>query len=314
MNNHALRAVGALEEVTSVDILCGKSKKCFNHSGNRRFRFLVSFNLDRYKEAKSRKEKSSVVASVLRQIRNAGGRFLVLNADEKVVLASEKVAKEKISHALRDKTPFEGMKVARERLRIRLGEDASPCEHYHYLVANERLLRVDLPSDQHAADDKFERILAEEIELLSYHRDAPVAGGATSIAFNKQPQFSASSSVEDPRQIKPPNVQEGLPRKIGDVINGRSNVFGHSRPQSRSVWGELFTREMIDEANTSSSWRTETEFEPSLVMSDGQSENDLLEEEEDVIADWNLSEDLPHNFTEDDCENLVAMLDYASSL
>lgn len=317
---YTLQPAGTLEDVTSVDILCGKSKKCFNHSGNRRFRFLVSFNLDRYKEAKSRKEKSSVVASVLCQIRDSGGKFLILNVDDKVVLATEKMAKEKISHALRDKTPFPGMKVAREQLRRRLGNHASRCEHYHYLVANERILQVDLPSDQHAADDKVERILTEEIELLSSnspHNDDV----AVTIASTAQLQ-SVSSSTEDLRQPTPPILQdEESSWKIANVVNARSSRVSSSCGKQESLesqqsWGEHFTRrEMVNEASMNTRKKSETPFGTFLLMSDDEAGQNLLEEEEDVISDWwNLSEDLPPNFTEDDCENLVAMLDYASSL
>lgn len=318
-----LQPAGSFEDVTSVDILCGKSKKCFNHSGNRRFRFLVSFNLDRYKEAKSRKEKSSVVASVLCQIRDSGGKFLILNVDDKVVLATEKMAKEKISHALRDKTPFPGMKVAREQLRRRLGNHASQCEHYHYLVANKRILQVDLPSDQHAADDKVEHILTEEIELLSSnspHNDDCV-GATITIASTTQPQSVASSTVNR-RQPTPPILQdEELPWKIADVVDARpsrvsSNCGNQESQESQQSWGEHFTRrEMVNEESMNTRKKSETPFGNFLLLSDDEAGQNLPEEEEDVIAEWwNLSEDLPQNFTEDDCENLVAMLDYASSL
>ena len=62
-------------------------------------------------------------------------------------------------------------------------------------------------------------------------------------------------------------------------------------------------------------WNLTTTFEPALVprnvllgedrFFDGIDDED--NEHEDV-ADWNNDGDLPHDFTADDCENLVAML------
>ena len=36
--------------------------------------------------------------------------------------------------------------------------------------------------------------------------------------------------------------------------------------------------------------------------------NDDDDSEHEVVADWNNDGDLPHDFTADDCENLVAVL------
>ena len=41
---------------------------------------------------------------------------------------------------------------------------------------------------------------------------------------------------------------------------------------------------------------------------------DDKDNEHEVVADLNNDGDLPHDFTADNCENLVAMLDVASSL
>lgn len=91
---------------TQLDVLCGRDKVSFNHAGNRRFRQLISSHLHLYNAAPTRKKKTKVVISVVEKIRASGGRFLKYNkSTSEWYEASEKTCREKVGHALRDKTP-----------------------------------------------------------------------------------------------------------------------------------------------------------------------------------------------------------------
>eukprot|EP00542_Grammatophora_oceanica_P022020 CAMPEP_0194033078 /NCGR_PEP_ID=MMETSP0009_2-20130614/5876_1 /TAXON_ID=210454 /ORGANISM="Grammatophora oceanica, Strain CCMP 410" /LENGTH=726 /DNA_ID=CAMNT_0038673689 /DNA_START=502 /DNA_END=2682 /DNA_ORIENTATION=- len=85
-----------------TDILLGRSKASWNHVGNRRFRVFVGLHLKQYMEATTRLEKTMVVNLVVEAIQEAGGRFLKQNKDKTWYMVHNKLAREKVGHALRD--------------------------------------------------------------------------------------------------------------------------------------------------------------------------------------------------------------------
>ena len=97
-------AVNTTLTIRSNDVLCGRGKISFNHSGNRRFRHIISQSSDEYKAAGSKWEKSLVAAKLVSVIHSTGGRFLKQkksNEDEWYELSSSE-CKSKVSHAIRD--------------------------------------------------------------------------------------------------------------------------------------------------------------------------------------------------------------------
>lgn len=86
------------------DIVCGRSKLSQNHFGNRRFRALINQNRDRYRNAQSRPEKTSITIELVAKLRQfrPGGRFLLWDeASGTWQEAGDAYAREKVSHALR---------------------------------------------------------------------------------------------------------------------------------------------------------------------------------------------------------------------
>jgi hypothetical protein len=99
-DNDDARLLAALGD---YDVLCGRHKAAFNNTGNRRFRITVSLSLACFMKASSRKEKNTVIKSILKIVQGNGGRFL--EYDKKVqnfVELSTKKAHMKVGHALRD--------------------------------------------------------------------------------------------------------------------------------------------------------------------------------------------------------------------
>lgn len=96
------------QSVTAIrqnDVLCGRSKTSFNHSGNRRFRHIISQAIEEYKEAKSKWEKSLLAGRLVAMIHNDGGRFLkqkAKNNENEWYELSLSESKSKVSHAIRD--------------------------------------------------------------------------------------------------------------------------------------------------------------------------------------------------------------------
>jgi hypothetical protein len=92
----------SINNLGTYDILCGRCKTAFNHIGNRRFRVTISMNVPRYLDTKSRHEKSALIISIVRTLREeVGARFLKKKGKSFVEL-DEKQAREKVGHALRD--------------------------------------------------------------------------------------------------------------------------------------------------------------------------------------------------------------------
>ena len=93
-----------VDDPTDMDILCGKDKAIFNHSGNRRFRAMIAANLQRYIDAPSKSSKSRLIRKLCVDLKAAGVRFLKKHAtNDKWYEIPGFESKEKVSHAFRDR-------------------------------------------------------------------------------------------------------------------------------------------------------------------------------------------------------------------
>jgi hypothetical protein len=99
---HTIIPVASVSKLGPYDILCGRHKESFNHTGNRRFRVLINLNLQRYIDSPSRSDRADLIRSLVRELRNeAGVRFFKKKGSIFVELSEEK-CREKVGHALRD--------------------------------------------------------------------------------------------------------------------------------------------------------------------------------------------------------------------
>jgi len=86
-----------------IDVLCGRGKRHWAHQGNTWFRFVIQANVDRYNDAPSKLEKSTVVDSVVRYIRRHGSHFLEQDDETgRWCDIGDLSARGKVGHALRD--------------------------------------------------------------------------------------------------------------------------------------------------------------------------------------------------------------------
>jgi hypothetical protein len=93
-------------EPSDKDVIFGRGKSAFSHAGNRRFRMVILMNLEKYHNAKNRVDKSTIVTSIVDLIRegspvNGGfvGKSVVTGQWMRI---NNKLAREKVGHALRD--------------------------------------------------------------------------------------------------------------------------------------------------------------------------------------------------------------------
>lgn len=89
---------------TSMDILLGKEKAIFNHSGNKRFRAIINYNVYKYIASPTKSSKSKLVRTVHEHMKKSGFRFLKKDSSkEGWSVIKDSNAREKLSHALRDR-------------------------------------------------------------------------------------------------------------------------------------------------------------------------------------------------------------------
>merc|ERR1711957_793309 len=93
-----------VEFPTECDILCGQSRICASHVGNKRFQAVLDMYAARYDNATSKQEKMMGTKEIVACIHNSSGRFLKYKNDDGMwEEISNVAARDKVSHALRTK-------------------------------------------------------------------------------------------------------------------------------------------------------------------------------------------------------------------
>ena len=86
---------------SELDVLCGRGRVSFDHSGTRRFRRIVASHIQDYLVA-NRKQKTIIVRTILYEVVGRGGKFLKRIGNEGWYDAGLRAGREKAGHALRD--------------------------------------------------------------------------------------------------------------------------------------------------------------------------------------------------------------------
>lgn len=109
MNAAADKADGATNDdatgngPTEFDILCGQSRVCANHMGNKRFQAVLDMYAPKYQAATTKQEKMMLTKEIVACIKeDTGGRFMKRKDGEWVEI-TDVAARDKVSHALRTK-------------------------------------------------------------------------------------------------------------------------------------------------------------------------------------------------------------------
>lgn len=153
--------VGQLPEHYSpsdYDVICGRGKPFYRHTGNRRFRLIVAIHLEPYIKALTMLDKSLLVISIVDSLRARNGAFVKWDRNANRWLdIGNKLAREKVGHALRDAIHSQEreFKMTKEK----------PCPFAVIEKAKAQLLELDR---EVAAKNK-----GHDMMLLSYARPEP---------------------------------------------------------------------------------------------------------------------------------------------
>jgi len=113
-----------VEFPTECDILCGQSRVCASHTGNKRFQAVLDTYAARYDNTTSKQEKMMMTKEIVACIHNSSGRFLKYKNEDGIwEEISNVAARDKVSHALRTKVA--SWKKQKQQLLVQEIEDNS---------------------------------------------------------------------------------------------------------------------------------------------------------------------------------------------
>jgi hypothetical protein len=261
--------------------------------GNRRFRFIVALNRDRYVYAPNRKTKGVVVNSIVNQVQLVGGRFLELtkhlNNEIFWSLVIPNVAREKVAHALRDKYPLDSERIGFRTLKNNIANFSRRNdlkEDDLYDLVNSYILTTDLPSMKNASDSYIEEILFKELARL----------------LNTQAEMEMLKKfvVNDNPFTQIESIVKSIPRKYPKFDSPLDFMRFHCMHET-----EIINNDSVIESITQL-----INIEPARCTA---IDVDFLRSFDDVQYCGFVINDLPENFSERDCEELISTLDYLAN-
>lgn len=96
-----------IDSLGPYDVICGRDSTAFNNVGNRRFRLLITMNVDRYNDSEGRHKKGQFIGSLVRTFRREIGAKFYKMKDGQLVELTERQIRQKVGHALRDVLAFQ---------------------------------------------------------------------------------------------------------------------------------------------------------------------------------------------------------------
>eukprot|EP00540_Astrosyne_radiata_P019586 CAMPEP_0116847950 /NCGR_PEP_ID=MMETSP0418-20121206/14715_1 /TAXON_ID=1158023 /ORGANISM="Astrosyne radiata, Strain 13vi08-1A" /LENGTH=166 /DNA_ID=CAMNT_0004479445 /DNA_START=64 /DNA_END=564 /DNA_ORIENTATION=+ len=119
--------VSVVLTLRDADVLCGRGRTCFNHIGNKRFRTIISSNVQRYVTAKSKSDKTALVEEIIYEVWKENGRFLKEDPETGLWLDTGlQGAKEKVGHSLRDAATMTKTKFRTPRRKSKNTNNSTP--------------------------------------------------------------------------------------------------------------------------------------------------------------------------------------------
>ena len=91
---------------SEFDVICGRGKDCYNHSGNRRFRMSIDMSLQSYTAADTKLQKSLIVMSIVdmfqKNSRQGGGFVRQERGTGRWYRIADEAAREKVGQTIRE--------------------------------------------------------------------------------------------------------------------------------------------------------------------------------------------------------------------
>jgi len=221
---------------SDFDVVCAKGREAFNHPGNQRFRITIANHLQRYSQAKSKLQKSSLVDEIVDMVRKESGDVGgFVRQDTRTGLwyeIGDHHAREKVGHGFREALIKQNPEKKEKRRKMRARNKARRQENKQQQQQQEqqlqdiepiRLEHLGAPSQSSLLDDDDDdeqeqdltplplssvpAISASPAELLSALPDDIVVGmmmSSTSAMTTAPPPLVARSSKDLEFMMAPP--------------------------------------------------------------------------------------------------------------
>lgn len=205
----------AIVQPGQFDIVCGRCKDAFNHSGNRRFRAILRKSLPQYETLHSRTKISALISDITSLLMHElGVRFLKRQQQAKLwIELDEKEARKKVGHALRDMSAAQKEASANKMCSLK----------------KSKKIEIYIPKrpeeDHNEHGDKHKSQCSKEFVSISFSQSPIVSEDDESAQSDND--LSSSSSNSEPLQVSsktPPfliretSIDSLNPRTFHDVI------------------------------------------------------------------------------------------------
>ena len=114
-------------EPSSYDVICGRGKGSAQWEGNRRFQVIIAMNQEKYLKAPERKDKSKLLDSIVRTVRDLRPRAGFVRQDPATgrwYEIGDHQARRKVGHAIRDATSAHKKKTKQSKKRTAKSKEA----------------------------------------------------------------------------------------------------------------------------------------------------------------------------------------------
>jgi hypothetical protein len=143
------------------DVLCGRSKYCYHHTGNQTFRKLIADNLEAYKSAPTKKLKMQIVMTIVDTVNSRGGRFLMQDSQGRWKNGGKTLAKKKAGNALRD--------AQRGRIKLRTSISDKDNANYAAILSNSN---EENDENNRELNQVGEYLLRSQSKIISSNQDS----------------------------------------------------------------------------------------------------------------------------------------------
>jgi len=124
--------------LSKYDVICGRGRIAFNHTGNKRFREIVKSNLTRYSDASTKGEKSMIVSHIMRIVRQHGNFVKYTSEKSRFENVAERLAREKVGQVLRDILHTQYRSSTEAKKQRRLAQKQQRDAQIHQIVKNNK--------------------------------------------------------------------------------------------------------------------------------------------------------------------------------
>mmetsp|Transcript_4533 Transcript_4533/g.6536 ORF Transcript_4533/g.6536 Transcript_4533/m.6536 type:complete len:343 (-) Transcript_4533:135-1163(-) len=220
-----------LDGHSQFEILLGKEKSIFNHSGNKRFRAIISFNVHKYMAATTKSEKSRLVRVVHSDMQKSGFRVMKRDPQLGWRCINEADSREKLSHALRDRV--REMKRPTRRQKNVSSEGIYPMimSMAKALNENQKLLkRVMGPSPP--------------MEMPEYSKAPTMNSSSGNGLYHENSFYVNSGNVAQPNNLidmigSMPAYEQGS-STLSNTLREEATTSKRRQIQESSLWNETF--------------------------------------------------------------------------